>query len=347
MTYLALVRATQTITRNTIRHCNFYGGAGNFLRDEGTETFILDNLFHSDIPENVSEALSINNDRRFQVTGNQFHNICGFSVKVRGGGILSGATSGAFASGNIESNLFSNALSVATQPYVNSQANYLFTNMANQAQVSLWVTSAHSNQCWGTWGGSLRNAARVNWTGQPQNNSIRVHLNYWDILPPDSSLSLLGWRSIEHVNIDGYSSNIWVRYNAFHVSGDSAITICNDSKSTSVPSNIRCENNRFSDIACAGIYFQDRGEGCTAKGNTFTRTGLGNIGSHYDPHLKEWNGQIPWSTCIFDAQAAHGSLDYGAPNYSNTLIDDPLNPICTRTSNTNDLSDPWCHANPF
>lgn len=345
--YLVLLRSRQMITNNTIARCQFSGGAGNFLRDEAKGTAILENRFYSSLAHHVMEGVSINNDPGFVVAGNRFSEIAGFSLKVRGTGVLPGAASGRYSSGVIASNVFSNTLSRVVLPYVPGQADYLFSNMAHQTQVALWVGNNQSNQCWGLWGGSWRQPAALNWRGEARGPEIAVHLNHLNIIPPGSQLTLLGWNSLEHVNIDGGSTNIVIRNNSFLVTGDSAITVCNDFK-VEWPAGIACVSNYFQDVACAGINFQEQRGGCSAQHNRFLRTGLSNIGAHYDATRREWNGQTPWSTCIFDAASGtEKAVDFGDVKGANHLLADPFSPACTRTANNRGFEDPWGHANPF
>jgi hypothetical protein len=264
----------------------FKGQVGHWILGLGPEASglqILNNMFNGAGFQQVTPILIAS--QNFRIVGNKFQDVTGFNIQTRGA-----------QDGLILKNSFRNP-TYFSQEVIASEAQNTFTfNLpADTFRQGLRINGVVVPE----WGGPVSGSLYTRFSrerNEPTYSAILTNKkgDSWVKVAAGDKIQMLGWRSLENININAGSRNIQISENIIDGSGDGGIVAVSDynnagqidpSHPANLPDKLTITNNKISNISAACVAILNRISNVRIEGNHGENCGAG-TGSQF-------------STCIF------------------------------------------------
>lgn len=215
----------------TFRNCDFTGNVGHFILCSGAKNIIIDGCRFRN--SNLVTAVVFDNCDTFTVTNCIFEELYGFNLQTR----------------------FSKNGSITNNKFKNSRYEGSVTATANQTVFTISMPKTLA-----------RNVVRVNGVETAAtitNNGTTYTVTLPSGVPAGTIVKLIGYNSLECININSQSYDMQVVGNYIDGTGDSGVVICSDyhngvldaANTTAVdyPERVLVSDNRITNCAFAGI----------------------------------------------------------------------------------------------
>lgn len=280
------IYAIQAVAKNSqVKNSTFRGNIGHYIvtNAEADGISITKNSFDGTNYNQVTPVV-INGADDFIVADNSFINVTGFNLQTRWA-----------SNGKIERNTFQNPTYTSSKVASPGQEVFEMEFSAKVNRIGLRIDGKVTPRI----EGPIRGGRYFNIISK---DSKRFTVTLLDAnknaykLKGGEKVEIIGWRSLENININAGSKNLDISNNIIEGSGDGGIVISSDynknksldpSNPADIPTNIRVTNNEIRNINAEGIGVIYKSNGIVISGNKISDCGQG-IGGHF-------------SSCIFAA----------------------------------------------
>lgn len=175
------------------------------------------------------------------------------------------------------------------------------------------------------------------------NDNGSYTITFANAVTSSNTITFLGWKSLENVNVNGGCSNIMIDNNRFDVTGDSNIVVGNDYIGTlENPKYIQIIGNNLSNAHDAGIAIISRCDSCLVSNNEIRNCSLGCNNASYNlgviaNNLK--NSTISNNLVVIDNTASQAVACVSCTNYSSNYYDKKPSEYTKLAGNSCNLTD--------
>jgi hypothetical protein len=280
-----LIKATNVQVTSNI----FKGQVGHWILGVGSDASglqVLNNTFDGAGFRQTAPVV-VGGVKNFKIIDNEFQDVTGFNIQTRG------SQDGLIAKNNFRNPTYFSQEVIASA----TQNTFTFTLPADTFRQGLRINGIVTP----TWGGPIPSSSYAKISHERNGLTYNATLtdnkgNSWVKVAAGDKVQLLGWRSLENININAGSKNIQISENTIDGSGDGGIVAVSDyniarqidpAHPANLPEKLIITNNKISNISAACIAILNRIADVKIAGNRGKNCGAG-TGSHF-------------STCIFVA----------------------------------------------